>query len=326
MTTDRCTETEPHPAHRTDYGPFGVRDCAGVRMPRPVDAFNAIHPVGTPVRYWKGVREGEGRISRTRTPAQMLGGHTAIVWLEGVSGGIALTHVEPLPADTPVPPRPVPTTADRMRHATNPDRAGADWPTGGRPATGWLDCAGCGDTIYPGEHVYEAPAAPGHLCAVCETKRRTDPAYDAGDAAPASSYPTTTALDPDEAAYQALTAELRQTRQHLADAHAERDQARAARNRYAVLIAASENASRLAEAEAELGLARQTIAAQAAQLRANGTLLVRLRDLDEQRDRAWAARDTVSASTNLRLPSQWTGRCAEGCTSHPEGGMTDAQD
>jgi hypothetical protein len=117
MTTDRCTETEPHPAHRTDYGPFGVRDCAGVRMPRPVDAFNAIHPVGTPVRYWKGVREGEGRISRTRTPAQMLSGHTAIVWLEGVSGGIALTHVEPLPADTPVPPRPVPSPADRLADA-----------------------------------------------------------------------------------------------------------------------------------------------------------------------------------------------------------------
>jgi hypothetical protein len=86
---------------------------------------------------------------------------------------------------------------------------------------------------------------------------------------------------------QLLTAELRQTRQHLADA-------------------------------------RQTVAAQAAQLRANGTLLVRLRDLDEQRDRAWAARDTVSASTNLRLPSHWTGRCAEGCTGHPEGDPTDA--
>jgi hypothetical protein len=136
-----------------------------------------------------------------------------------------------------------------------------------------------------------------------------------------------TATQPDdEAAYQALTADLRQTRQHLVDAHVDRDQARAASNRYAVLIAASANATRLAEAEEELGLARQTVAAQAAQLRANGTLLVRLRDLDEQRDRAWAARDTVSASTNLRLPSHWTRRCgAEGCTGHPEGDPTDAQ-
>jgi hypothetical protein len=45
-----------------------------------------------------------------------------------------------------------------------------EWPTGGRPATWWLHCAGCGDTIFPAEHVYEIAA--GHLCAVCETKRR----------------------------------------------------------------------------------------------------------------------------------------------------------
>lgn len=61
-----------------------------------VSGFNGLYPIGTPVRYWKGAREGNGKVSRTRTPAQLLSGHTAVVWLENVSGCIALTHVEPI--------------------------------------------------------------------------------------------------------------------------------------------------------------------------------------------------------------------------------------
>jgi hypothetical protein len=81
-----------------------------------------------------------------------------------------------------------------------------------------------------------------------------------------------TATQSDEAAYQALTGDLRQTRQHLADA-------------------------------------RQTIAAQAAQLRANGTLLCRLRELDEQRDRAWAAHDTVNPTCQDTTHDHSTSSC-----------------
>lgn len=58
-----------------------------------VAAWNTTTPVGTPVRYWTGIREGEGKRSRTRTAAQVLGGHTAVVWVEGESSCIALTHV-----------------------------------------------------------------------------------------------------------------------------------------------------------------------------------------------------------------------------------------
>ena len=36
---------------------------------RAMTRFNERYPVGTPVRYWPGVREGEGRESVTRTPA-----------------------------------------------------------------------------------------------------------------------------------------------------------------------------------------------------------------------------------------------------------------
>ena len=64
-----------------------------------IDLVNNGMPVGTPVRYWPGVREGEGRESITRTPVWMLhtsSGDIPLVSVEGYPGGIALTHVEVL--------------------------------------------------------------------------------------------------------------------------------------------------------------------------------------------------------------------------------------
>lgn len=58
--------------------------------------WNERFPIGTQVRYWTGAREGRGNIAITRTPAEVLGGHTPVIWVEGVSGCIALSHVEPL--------------------------------------------------------------------------------------------------------------------------------------------------------------------------------------------------------------------------------------
>lgn len=58
-----------------------------------VAAWNATHPVGTPVRFWPGVREGEGRPSRTRSVA-WAPGHTPMVLVDGYTGGICLSHVE----------------------------------------------------------------------------------------------------------------------------------------------------------------------------------------------------------------------------------------
>lgn len=58
------------------------------------DVFNAAHPEGTRMRYWKGLRQGAPTgIAAVRAPASVMGG-AAVVWLEGVSGCIALTHVE----------------------------------------------------------------------------------------------------------------------------------------------------------------------------------------------------------------------------------------
>ena len=59
-----------------------------------VDAFNEAHPEGTRMRYWKGLRQGAPTgLATVRAPATVMCG-AAVVWLEGVSGCIALTHVE----------------------------------------------------------------------------------------------------------------------------------------------------------------------------------------------------------------------------------------
>ena len=57
------------------------------------ESWNALHQVGTPVRYWPGFRQGEGQISKTRTPAWVVCG-IAVVSVDGHPGGIALTHIE----------------------------------------------------------------------------------------------------------------------------------------------------------------------------------------------------------------------------------------
>lgn len=56
--------------------------------------FNDHYEVGTPVRYWPGLKEGEGRRSRTRSEAWALPSGAAVVMVENHSGAIALTHVE----------------------------------------------------------------------------------------------------------------------------------------------------------------------------------------------------------------------------------------
>lgn len=59
--------------------------------------FNRDHMIGTHVQYWTGVREGRGKFSTTRSAAELLGGHTPVVWVAGHEACIALTHVEPVP-------------------------------------------------------------------------------------------------------------------------------------------------------------------------------------------------------------------------------------
>ncbi|MFF7022958.1 hypothetical protein ACFY97_18395 [Streptomyces klenkii] len=61
---------------------------------KEVEAWNAGHPIGTPVLAFPGAREDAPLKTRTRSKAWVLGGHTPVVKVDGHSGGIALTHVE----------------------------------------------------------------------------------------------------------------------------------------------------------------------------------------------------------------------------------------
>lgn len=57
------------------------------------DAFNAAYPVGTRVMLQKDFSPAPIE-TRTRSEAQVLSGHTAVIWLEGVSGCYMLDRVK----------------------------------------------------------------------------------------------------------------------------------------------------------------------------------------------------------------------------------------
>ncbi|MGK5014947.1 hypothetical protein [Janthinobacterium sp. HLS12-2] len=59
------------------------------------DKFNAVHQVGAAVRV--ELDGGEIRETITTSEAQVLSGHTAVIWLKGVSGCYLLDRVAPLP-------------------------------------------------------------------------------------------------------------------------------------------------------------------------------------------------------------------------------------
>ena len=71
-----------------------ARESAAVRGARAIENFNRDNPVGTPVVFWPGSRNGDGIKGVTRTPAWTIGGHTAVVSVEGYAGGIYLGHVK----------------------------------------------------------------------------------------------------------------------------------------------------------------------------------------------------------------------------------------
>jgi hypothetical protein len=60
--------------------------------------FNSRYPVGTPVLAYPGIRPedgpGERLVTCTRSVAQVLGGHTDVVWVDGHGACIALTHID----------------------------------------------------------------------------------------------------------------------------------------------------------------------------------------------------------------------------------------
>lgn len=63
------------------------------QMQAQCDAFNAAHPVGSPIEVWTGLIEGAPKAAKVREPAQILSGHTAVVYIDVGRGCVALTHV-----------------------------------------------------------------------------------------------------------------------------------------------------------------------------------------------------------------------------------------
>ena len=59
------------------------------------EEWNAAHPVGTQVMYHPVIGAPAFRVRKTRSAAQVLSGHTAVVWLEDEAGCVALDACEP---------------------------------------------------------------------------------------------------------------------------------------------------------------------------------------------------------------------------------------
>jgi hypothetical protein len=60
---------------------------------KKIDAFNAACPIGTLVTVMRD--DGTEMDSKTRSEAQLLGGHTPVVWVENLSGCYLLDRVKP---------------------------------------------------------------------------------------------------------------------------------------------------------------------------------------------------------------------------------------
>lgn len=63
-------------------------------LKRQVDDFNARYPVGQAVTV--RMDDGSGRSTNTRSPAEVLSGHSAVVWLDGITGCYLLERVTPV--------------------------------------------------------------------------------------------------------------------------------------------------------------------------------------------------------------------------------------
>lgn len=80
----------------SDSGPVEDYDQKVEQEQELVAQFNMDCPIGSPVRYWTWVREGDGQTSKTKSVAQMMCDH-AVVWIEDHAACIALSHIQPIP-------------------------------------------------------------------------------------------------------------------------------------------------------------------------------------------------------------------------------------
>ncbi len=71
-----------------------------VSQQKLVDAWNTAHPIGTPVTRYKLINPlGDPVQTKTRSEAWLMGGHTAMVMVEGQAGGVMVESVKPRTAE-----------------------------------------------------------------------------------------------------------------------------------------------------------------------------------------------------------------------------------
>lgn len=75
----------------------GLREAARTTSHGDVEEFNRDCPIGTAVLAFPGSRDGRALMTRTRSTAWLVG-REPVVMVEGYAGGIALTHIEVVPA------------------------------------------------------------------------------------------------------------------------------------------------------------------------------------------------------------------------------------
>ncbi|GAA1887583.1 hypothetical protein GCM10009837_06630 [Streptomyces durmitorensis] len=85
-----CSHDEDYPGWAERVARAEAQNAAYRRVVR----WNAAHPIGTPVTAYPGSRQGQGIDTATCSEAMVLGGHSAIVIVDGISGGIALSHID----------------------------------------------------------------------------------------------------------------------------------------------------------------------------------------------------------------------------------------
>ena len=60
--------------------------------------WNSLHPIGTEVIRYKRINPlSEGNKTKTRSEAWVMGGHSIVVLVEGVSGAVQLESIQVIP-------------------------------------------------------------------------------------------------------------------------------------------------------------------------------------------------------------------------------------
>lgn len=65
-------------------------------LQKQCDAWNKKNPVGTMVSYEEIVGYGETHRGASNSEAQVLSGHSAVIWIDGKSGCVCLEHCKPV--------------------------------------------------------------------------------------------------------------------------------------------------------------------------------------------------------------------------------------